>query len=173
MASYYPPVGFHFRVEFDGIAAGQDYDVRFQEVSGLNMTIETEAYQEGGENRFAHRFPKPPTFANLTMKRGMLIGSLLAEWFRLAIENFEFDPKDVTVILMNENHEPLEYWTFIKAYPVKWNVDPFNAQDGKIVFESIELAYQYFYRGEKKAFPTPELAIPGVLNSLFKRNNLL
>jgi hypothetical protein len=34
---YYPPVGFHFRVEFLNI--GNDNDVRFQSVSGLNVEL--------------------------------------------------------------------------------------------------------------------------------------
>jgi phage tail-like protein len=149
MASYYPPVGFHFKVIFEGFASGDDPDVRFQEVSGLNVSVETETYQEGGENRFSHRFPKPVNFSNITFKRGMLIGSKLIDWFRQGIEGFIFKPITVKVILMNENHKPLESWNIINAYPVKWNIDAFNAQDGKIVAETIELCYQYFSRSEE------------------------
>ena len=49
---YYPPVGFHFKVEFIGI--GNDNDTRFQSVSGLNVEYDTESFKEGGENRFEH-----------------------------------------------------------------------------------------------------------------------
>ena len=51
MANYYPPVGFHFRVEFD-LPQASDNDIRFREVSGLSMELEEETYNEGGENRF-------------------------------------------------------------------------------------------------------------------------
>lgn len=149
MASYYPPVGFHFKVEFDGFAHGDAPDVRFQEVSGLNVSLETETFQEGGENRFSHRFPKPVTFQNLTLKRGMLIGSKLIQWFRNAIEGFQFAPTRITVILLDEEHQALESWVFENAYPVKWNIDAFNAQEGKIVAETIEICYQYFTRTEE------------------------
>ena len=141
MAKYYPPVGFHFKVEFEGFGTGTDADVRFQEVSGLNVSIETEAYQEGGENRFMHRHPKPVSYQNLVLKRGMLIG-----WFTDAIEGFRFKPTTVHVILLDETHAPLEKWTFVNAFPVKWNIDAFNAQDAKIVAETIELSYQFFKR---------------------------
>jgi len=154
MATYYPPVGFHFKVEFDGFGTGTDADVRFQEVSGLNVSIETEAYPEGGENRFSHRHVKPVSFQNLTLKRGMLVGSKLIGWFRNAIEGFKFKPTTVRVILLNEKHEPLEAWSFTNAIPVKWNIDPFNAQDGKVLAETIELSYQFFQRVEiSKSLP--------------------
>lgn len=151
MASYYPPVGFHFKVQFEGIPlkAGEtknDNDIRFQEVSGLNASIETETYQEGGENRFSHRLPKPATYQNLVLKRGMLMGSNLINWFNDAITGFKFKPARVIVTLLNEKHQPLETWSFENAYPVKWNIDAFNAQDSKIVAETIELSYQYFTR---------------------------
>lgn len=148
----YMVTGFHFVVNFDtegkaGLRTSDtDPDVGFQEVSGLNASIETETFQEGGENRFSHRFPKPATYQNLVLKRGMLIGSKLIGWFKKAIQDFSFEPVTVTVTLKNENHEPLESWTFFNAYPVKWNIDSFNAQDGKIVAETIELSYQYFIR---------------------------
>ena len=73
MSSYYPPVGFHFRVVFEGPFG--DADMRFQNVSGLSAEIGTETLEEGGENRFSHRLPTTPKYPNLVLKRGMLIGS--------------------------------------------------------------------------------------------------
>lgn len=153
----YLPVGFHFIVYFDqddksGLGlGGSTPDMGFQEVSGLNTSIETETYQEGGENRFSHRLPKPATFQNLVLKRGVLIGSALIDWFKSAIEDFTFVPVEVRVELLDQDHQVLESWVFVNAYPVKWNVDAFNAQDGKLVAETIELSYQYFYRKQVHA----------------------
>ena len=147
MANYYPPVAFHFRVDIDGLTTG-DKDVSFQEVSGLNATVGEYTYNEGGENRFVHRLPDRITYDKLVLKRGMLVGSALIGWFRDAVEAFRFDPKDIVVTLLNENHEPLEAWNFVKAYPVKWSISDFNAQGNEIVVETIELVYQYFIRME-------------------------
>jgi len=148
MAGYYPPVGFHFRVDFAGFP-GESNDIRFQSVSGINATISnSETYQEGGENRFTHRLPQRPSFENLVLKRGMLVGSQLIAWFKDALENFKFTPKDITVTLLNPSHEPLEQWMFYKAWPTKWNVDGFDAEKAGIVIETIEFSYQYFERKE-------------------------
>lgn len=143
MSTYYPPVSFHFKVEFDGIES-QETDIQFQSVSGLSVDIETEEFAEGGENRFKHKFPVRTKFPNLILKRGMVTNSKLIDWCRDAIESFQFKPINLTVKLLNEEHKPLVTWNVVHAYPVKWAVDDFNAEENKISIETIELAYNYF-----------------------------
>jgi hypothetical protein len=76
----------------------------------------------------------------------MLIGSQLMQWFKDSVENYAFEANDITVILLNGDHIPIQAWNFIKAWPVKWDISEFNAEQGTIVIESIEFAYQYFRR---------------------------
>lgn len=144
MAAYYPPVGFHFEVHFFGIG-GED-DSQFQEVSGLTAEIGVEELQVGGENKFTYRLPTRAKYNNLVLKRGMLKDSALIDWFRNAIENFEFKPADLSIHLLDENHQVLTSWDFIQAYPVKWSISDFKALENSLVVETIELAYQYFKR---------------------------
>ena len=59
-------------------------------------------------------------------------------------ESFEFLPIDLTVKLLNEEHDPLVTWNVVSAYPVKWSVSDFNAEQSEIAIETIELAYNYF-----------------------------
>ena len=47
----YPQPGFHFLVVFELLPQFPN-DVRFQEVTGLTVSTEFEAWPEGGENRF-------------------------------------------------------------------------------------------------------------------------
>jgi len=143
MSTYYPPVSFHFKVEFNGIST-QDTDFQFQSVSGLSVDIETEEFSEGGENRFKHKFPVRTKFPNLVLKRGMVTDSKLIDWCRDAIESFLFEPVDLTVKLLNENNEPLVTWNVVHAYPVKWSVSDLSAEESKLVVETIELSYNYF-----------------------------
>jgi phage tail-like protein len=143
MASYYPPIGFHFKVEFPGISARQN-DHQFQSVSGLSVDLETEEIAEGGENRFKHKMPVRTKYPNLVLKRGLLIDSGVIEWCRKALENFDFTPTDIVVKLLNEEHEPILSWNIVNAYPVKWDVGDFNAEENKLVIETLELTYNYF-----------------------------
>ena len=65
----YPQPGFHFLVVFELFPQFPN-DVRFQEVTGLTVSTEFEAWPEGGENRFAHQLPKSLQFSELVLKRG-------------------------------------------------------------------------------------------------------
>ncbi|AUC16934.1 glycerol acyltransferase [Tenacibaculum sp. SZ-18] len=143
MGNYYPPVGFHFKVDFKSISTN-DKDISFQSVSGLTVDLETEEIAEGGENRFKHKIPVRSKFPNLVLKRGMLVGSEVIKWCKKALENFEIKPIDINVMLLDEKHEALQTWNIVKAYPIKWSVGDFNAEENKLVIETIELTYQYF-----------------------------
>lgn len=141
--TYYPPVGFHFMVEFD-LNGVQDQDFRFQEVSGLNVEIETETRKAGGENRFTYVLPTRSKYNNLVLKRGLLLNSALLKWLKDAVQNIEVEPITVWVTLLNEEHEPLHTYTFINAWPIKWSASDLNAEESKLVIETLELSYHYF-----------------------------
>ena len=139
---YYPPVGFHFKVEFQGL--GNDNDSRFQTVTGLTMEYDLETIKEGGENRFEHKLPIRTKFADLTLKRGMLTDSKVIEWVLKALQNREFKPVQIVITLLNEEHQPLKTWNIYNAWPRKWAVSDFNAQENSIVVETMDLSYSYF-----------------------------
>jgi len=144
MANYYPPVGFHFSVSFDKSITDDDGDARFQSVGGLNVELETETVKEGGENRFVHSLPVRTKYPNLVLKRGMLTDSKLINWCIDSFISLEISPVDLNVSLLNEEHEPLKTWKLKHAWPVKWDVGDFNAEENKLVVETIELTYQYY-----------------------------
>jgi len=143
MASYYPPPGFHFKVEVLGVPP-QDNDVRFTEVSGLTIEVGTEEVAEGGENRFIQKFPGRAKYSELVLKRGLLVNSEIANWIRRCVEDFTIEPKNIDVKLLNEAHDPLVTWHVINAYPTKWSVSDFNATANAVVIESLQFFYQYF-----------------------------
>ena len=143
MAEYYPPVGFHFNVKFTGISTTQN-DHQFQSVSGLSVDLETEEIAEGGENRFKHKIPVRTKYPNLVLKRGLLVDSGIIEWCRNALENLVVEPVNLTVSLLDELHEPLQTWSVVHAYPIKWSVSDFNAEENKLIIETLELTYNYF-----------------------------
>lgn len=138
-----PAVGFHFLVAFE-LFPQRDIDFRFQEVNGLNVTVETESVPEGGENRFVHKLPTRTTYGNIVLKRGLFTFSGVIEWCRDAIENFNFKPTNVLISLLNDQHIPLNSWYVVNAIPVKWEVSSFNAEQSQAVIETLTLSYRYF-----------------------------
>lgn len=143
MAHYYPPVGFHFKVEVLGLTPN-DADVRFTEVSGLSVEMGTEEVPEGGENRFVQKYPTRSKYPELVLKRGLLRNSEVWNWARQCIEDFRIEPKNVDVKLLNEEHEPLMTWHVVGAYPTKWAVSDLNAANNAVVIETLQLFYRYF-----------------------------
>ena len=144
MAKQYPPVGFHFRVVFSGIG-DSDVDSRFQSVSGLSIELETETVKEGGENRYEHVLPVRSKFPLLVLKRGLVSNSdLLKKWCNDAFQSLIIKPVDITVSLLNEEHEPLMTWNIKHAWPRKWNLSDLDAEKSELAIESFELQYHYF-----------------------------
>lgn len=139
---YYPPVGFHFKVEF--VNLGNNNDQRFQSISGLNVEYEIETFKEGGENRFEHKLPVRTRYPDLSLKRGMLTNSAVIDWCIDALQNRSFKPVQVNVTLLNEEHNPVVTWQFFNAWPKKWSVSDFNSMENSIALETLELSYTYF-----------------------------
>lgn len=137
------PVGFHFKVDFN-IDHEFYPEFRFQEVSGLSVSLSTQEVSEGGENRFKLQFPQKPKYSNLVLKRGLLIGSEIVDWCKDAIEDYDFKRANVSIHLLNGKHDAVISWQVIDAYPVKWEVSAFNAEKSELAIETIELVYKYF-----------------------------
>jgi phage tail-like protein len=146
MPVYYPPVGFHFKVVLDG---NTNEDTSFQEVSGLSAEIRTEDITEGGENRFVYKVPKTVQYSNLVLKRGLATAnSPLVTWCKATIEGgtFNITKKQVEIMLLDEEHNPLMTWKLENAYPIKYNISNFNAERTELVIENIELVYTRFMK---------------------------
>ena len=143
MPTYYPPVGFHFRVEVLGLPPS-DNDMRFTEVGGLSVEVGTEEVAEGGENRFIQKYPTRTKYPELVLKRGLLVTSEVFKWIRECLDGDRVSPKNVDVKLLNEAHEPLLTWHVVNAFPTKWAVSDLNASSNAVVIETLQLYYQYF-----------------------------
>src|SRR5882724_10230617 len=137
MASYYPPVGFHFKVEILGLPP-DDSDMRFSEVGGLSVDIGTEELIEGGENRYVQKYPTRVKYPELVLKRGLLVNSKIRSWIQGCIDSLEITPKNIDVKLLNQSHQPLMTWHLINAYPTKWSVSDLNATNNVVVIESLQ-----------------------------------
>jgi phage tail-like protein len=139
----YPQTGWHFLVAFE-LFPQLPYDVRFQEVTGLNVTMEMEPFKEGGENRFTHQLPVRTSFSELVLRRGKFMGSGILSWCTDAIENFNFKPTNVLISLLDENHLPLYNWYVVNAIPKRLEISGFSAERSEVVIETLALSYQYF-----------------------------
>ena len=172
--SYYPIVGFNFRVSTlgdsrvraenknaqKGVQSGASAhaeDSYFQSVSGLSVQVQTETWKEGGENRFEHTLPVRTKYSDLVLKRGIIppSQSFWTDWFKDTMSLMSepssdksksklLHPQDLLIELLNEKHEPLVRWTIVHAWPKNWKINDMNAERGEVLIESLELNYNYF-----------------------------
>lgn len=139
----YPHPGFHFVVIFELLPQSPN-DIRFQEVTGLTVSTEFEAWPEGGENRFVHQLPKGLQFGELVLKQGKFRDSGVLHWARKAMEQFEYKPTNLLISLLDDEHLPVYNWYVVGAVPKRLEISGINAGNNEILVETLALQYQYF-----------------------------
>lgn len=143
-----PPVSFYFKVVFQG--APKIEDVSFMEVGGLREELEVAELQEGGENNYFHQVPKRMKHGNLVLKRALeALSNPLEMWIKETLEGGfarKIKPRNVVVMLLDAEGKALRCWWCLHAYPVKWEVSGFHAQENKLAIETLELCYTMLER---------------------------
>ncbi len=139
----YPLSAFHFKVSI-GVALGLT-DTSFQEVSGIGSKMETEPYNEGGENRFVHQLPTKVDHPKLVLSRGIApLTSPLVIWCKATLEAdflIPIVPSPVLVSLLNDKGLPVRSWSFDNCFPVNWEVEGLKSTKNEVAIEKIELNY--------------------------------
>jgi phage tail-like protein len=148
---YHPPGAFYFSVTLQSKTNEQNsIDASFQEISGIQVEYDTEEVVEGGENRFAHRLPRYAKYSNLSLKRGVVTkDSFLGKWVEETLGSMLTEPvktQDLQVKLLDASGKPLITWTFVKAWPVRWEIAPLDSLENKLLTETLEFSYRYFER---------------------------
>lgn len=140
------PVAYQFKVVFADTAT----DTSFQEVSGLQVAMQTERFQEGGENRYTHNLPAPIQQTNIVLERGLTLrSSPLVSWCKSVLEGDFSAPittKSLMIFLLNSKGLPDKTWSVTNAFPVSWKTGAFDSMKNQIAIEIIELAHNGIVR---------------------------
>jgi phage tail-like protein len=133
----------------------------FSECSGLESTLETFDYLEGGVNDRVHRFPTRFSYSNIVLKRGMGLGDDLWLWHKEFLDG-KGKRRDGLIILQNELKIPIKIWTFSRGLPIKWSGPAFNAMNSELAIESLEIAHE-----KLELTLSPGAVVSEAVNSLF------
>jgi len=133
----YPLPGFHFRVDWGGTS------ISFSEVSGLNIENQVIEYRDGASPEFSMRkMPGLQKFGNVTLKRGIFKGdNEYYDWLN-TIKMNTIDRRDITVSLLDEEHNPVMKWRIKSAFPSKLEGAAMKASGNEVAIESIEVAHE-------------------------------
>ena len=145
-----PLPGYNFRVTlidtsgFLGGAVGAAVGLLtggFTECKGLESTLETEDYLEGGVNDRVHRFPTRMAYSNITLIRGVGLGEDLWNWHQEYIDG-KGKRRDGLIVLQDNLGIPIKIWSWARGLPVKWIGPPFDAQSSAVSIETLEIAHE-------------------------------
>ena len=132
-----PYRNYNYRVEIGGIQVGA-----FSEASGLESTIESIEYREGGENTTVRKLPGKTTFADVVLRRGITDGdNTLYDWHRETVEG-RFDRRSGSIIVLDRAGNEVLRYNFVNAWPMKWSAPDFNAAANEVAIEEFTLAHE-------------------------------
>lgn len=135
--SNYPLSKFHFQVEWGGTKIG------FTEVSGLDVETEVIEYRHGQSPEFSKiKMPGMQKFSNITLKRGTFQSdNEFYKWFNTVKLN-TIERRDITIKLLNEEHDPIVVWKVKNAWPTKVQSTDLKADGNEVAIESMELVHE-------------------------------
>lgn len=133
----YPLPKFHFQVDWGGTKIG------FTEVTGLEVTTDKIEYRDGASPEYNKiQMPGMQTFGDLTLKRGIFAGdNEFYDWWNSVSLN-TIERRDITISLLNEEHEPVVVWKVKKAWPTKVTSTDLNATSNEVAIETLVLTHE-------------------------------
>jgi phage tail-like protein len=137
MATAYPLVKFHFQVEWSGTKIG------FTEVSGLDVESEVVEYRDGASPEYSKiKMPGMQKYSNITLKRGTFAtdNEFFNWWNTVKLNTIE--RRDITISLLNEEHEPVITWKVKNAWPSKVQSTDLKADGNEVAIESMEIVHE-------------------------------
>ena len=135
-----PYRGARFLVEVGGIThAG------FQEVSGLDVTVDPVEYREGSDPTYSRKLPGLVKYANITLKRGITDSDELWKWHQTVVDG-KPERRDGSIVLLDDTGAERLRWNFFNAWPSKWTGPAFNATSAAVAIETLELTQEELRR---------------------------
>jgi phage tail-like protein len=120
------------------------------EVSGLELHVGVEEYQEGGENGYVHKFPGRMTWPHIVMKAGVTNSDALFQWVNKSSgAGFASSGNKITrctgaITALGTDGKRLRAWELEGAFPVRWTGPRFSVGSNEALQEELEIAHHGF-----------------------------
>lgn len=141
----HPFTTFNFRVELEvpGVTTSV-CSAAFAECDGLEMTLEPKTIREGGNNNRPIHLLGPVSYGQLSLKRGMTENFDLWDWFERVLQQGQGGLRasgEVIMLAADGNTEQVRF-ALTGCLPVRLRVPAFNAKDGLVAIEEMQIAYE-------------------------------
>ena len=141
MAQRDNPYGaFNFSVKLGNGGSDDQIVGGFSDVSGLGNEIKYSEYRNGNDlENHTRKVANVNSTDDITLKRGVIGDLGMFTWLKNTREG-TFDPRTVTVTLLDEHRTPVCSWILQQAQPKKWVGPTLTATDsGKCAVEELDL----------------------------------
>ena len=136
-AADWPLPKFYFKVQWDA------QEMKFQEVSGLDLEAQPIEYRVGDSKAFSVlKMPGLKKYTDVTMKKGIFkADNKFWDWFN-EIKMNVIKRKPVTISLLDEEGNPTMVWKLANAWPTKISGTDLKAQGNEVAVETIVIAHE-------------------------------
>ena len=126
------------------VRLGDDKDVTFQEVIGLQAEAKAIEYRHGNSANFSPvKMPGLSSVGHVTMKKGVVAkGTELFEWCLDVKKGESFTRRVVEISLLDEDGRPKMTWTLNNAWPTQVTGTDLKSDGNEIRVESIDIAFE-------------------------------
>jgi phage tail-like protein len=134
----WPLPKFYFKVDI-----GDQKDVPFQEVSGLDTETQPIEYRAGNSKDFSTiKMPGIRKNGNVTLKKGIFAkDNKFWDWYnQIKLNTIKRVP--VTIQLCDEGGNPTMVWTLSNAWPTKITGTDLKSDGNEVAVESLEVAHE-------------------------------
>ena len=88
------------------------------------------------------KMPGMQKYGSLTLKRGMFQSdNEFYDWWN-TVKQTKIERRDITISLLNEEHEPVMTWKVKNAWPTKVQSTDLKADGNDVAIETLELAHE-------------------------------
>lgn len=134
----WPIPRFYFLVKF-----GDNMEVSFQEVSGLEIEAEPIKYRHGDSPEFSTiKMPGIVKSGHVTMKKGVFVNdNSFWDWYN-QIKMNTIKRQSVVIMLLDEGGNPTMTWTLTNAWPKRITATDLKSDGNEVAVETLEIAHE-------------------------------
>lgn len=134
----WPISKFYFSVDI-----GDQKNLAFQEVSGLDIEAQIIEYRNGNSPVFSTiKMPGIQKSGNVTLKKGVFVkDNKFWDWYN-QIKMNTIKRETVVIKLLDEAGAPTMTWTLLNAWPTKITGTDLKSDGNEVAVETLEIAHE-------------------------------
>jgi phage tail-like protein len=138
-----PYGAFNFKVEFADVDGGGPILAGFSDVSGIGQEVNYSDYRAGTDfDNTARKIPNTYKTDEVTLKRGLIGNTDIFKWLE-AVSKGRYQPRSVTIVVLDEARNTVVTLVLLKAQPKKWVGPTLAAKGGgEVAMEELHLVHE-------------------------------